>query len=166
MNILSFTQKTDLRKPNSRTNYVILLPFLLFFFSLFCSFNVIIFCLGRKKKQNVKQTTTRTLTSKTVSLISELRSVGWHTLGMSFWYKPIQTGVHIRSHQRPVFARFIPLVLKGETLPLGPGLSSLKFEFSIASSRSCCLLIKSCDSSCTEKGIFYRSKGKEMLFKF
>ena len=43
--------------------------------------------------------------------------------------------------QRPVLARFIPLELKGETLPLGPGLSSLKFEFSIANSRNCCLLI-------------------------
>uniref|UniRef100_A0A2P2Q9L4 KH domain-containing protein At3g08620 family n=1 Tax=Rhizophora mucronata TaxID=61149 RepID=A0A2P2Q9L4_RHIMU len=43
--------------------------------------------------------------------------------------------------QRPVFARFIPLVLNGEMLPLGPGLSSLKFEFSKANSRNCCLLM-------------------------
>jgi hypothetical protein len=48
----------------------------------------------------------------------------------------------------PVFARFIPLELNGDTLPLGPGLSSLKFEFSNANSRNCCLLMKSSDSSC------------------
>ena len=35
---------------------------------------------------------------------------------------------------------FMPLVLNDETLPLGSGLFS-EFEFSIASSRSCCLLI-------------------------
>lgn len=44
-------------------------------------------------------------------------------------------------YYRPVFARFIPLEPKGETLPLGGrGLSSLKLEFKRASSRSCCLL--------------------------
>ncbi|PWA57010.1 serine/threonine/dual specificity protein kinase, catalytic domain-containing protein [Artemisia annua] len=30
----------------------------------------------------------------------------------------------------PVFERFMPLVLNGDSLPRGPGLSSLKFEFS------------------------------------
>lgn len=47
------------------------------------------------------------------------------------------------------FARFMPPLLKGETLP-GWGLSSLRVEFSIANSLSCCLLYKSCDSSCIE----------------
>lgn len=68
--------------------------------------------------------------------------------------KPIRTWTLTWSSYRPVFARFIPLVLKGETLPLGPGLSSLKLEFSRASSRNCCLLMKSCDSSCIEE-IYY-----------
>lgn len=55
------------------------------------------------------------------------------------------------THHQPVFARFIPLELKGDRLPLGWGLSSLKLLFSKASSLSCCLLYKSCDSSCNSR---------------
>lgn len=43
--------------------------------------------------------------------------------------------------QHPVFARFIPIVLKEDTLTIGPGLSSQKLEFSIGSSCDCCLFM-------------------------
>ncbi|MFS7945485.1 hypothetical protein Hanom_Chr06g00524871 [Helianthus anomalus] len=48
--------------------------------------------------------------------------------------------MHNRILQKPVLARFIPLELKGDTLPLGCGLCSLKLLFSIANSLNCCLL--------------------------
>lgn len=57
-----------------------------------------------------------------------------------YWVANIQNSSNMSSH-RPVLARFIPLELKGDILPLGPGLSSLKFEFIKANSRNCCLLI-------------------------
>lgn len=57
------------------------------------------------------------------------------------WWTTISIYTMKDTFQRPGFARFIPLELNGDTLPLGPGLSSLKFEFSKANSRNCCLLI-------------------------
>ena len=51
-----------------------------------------------------------------------------------------------------VLARFNPELLKGETLPFQ---SSLNVPFSIASSRSCCFLKKSCVSSQTNQEELY-----------
>lgn len=65
--------------------------------------------------------------------------IKWHILAM--W-----------THYWSVLARFISLEVNVEGLPLSWGLSSLKLEFSIASSLSCCLLYRSCDSSCTSNG--------------
>ena len=53
---------------------------------------------------------------------------------------------------RPVLARFIPVLLKGDILGLilglMLGLSSLSVPFSIANSLNCCFLQRSMDSSC------------------
>jgi hypothetical protein len=139
MNILSLQGKLTSTNLNSTLyNFFFFFSFNFFFFLSFCS---------KRSRKNKKKNPPESPPPGTVSLFScscagEIHSARYFQqefLGQS--RKHFRAGMIWLSSQRPVFARFMPLELKGETLPLGPGLSSLKFEFSIANSRNCCLLI-------------------------
>ena len=131
------------------------------FFFFFWSLKIFIPALssvvqeGKRWGQKGGGKTTIMLTSKNcqpILFIAALIDMHWKIFSAMNSWRTTRTIYTLKdTFQRPVFARFIPLELNGDTLPLGPGLSSLKFEFSIANSRSCCLLIQSCDSSCTSK---------------
>lgn len=106
--------------------------------------------------------------SKTMSCTSHSHNF-WPPRGVSCsipWIRP-STNQTIRSRQaikrititciyyRPVLARFIPMLLKGDMLGLILGLilglSSLSVPFILANSFSCSFLYWSMDSSCTER---------------